>query len=122
MELRVHAQESVGSAVRLWAWRPWPWAWVFSFKAALRRSARLCFCCLAFLGYPKSKTVAAEISAVGRELLFVAGVLIATRHRAEMHDFTPDAQGNRSIFGDMHPADRVAHEPPRTPYSSLVIS
>jgi hypothetical protein len=62
-----------------------------------------------FSGLPEIKKLAAQISAVGRELLFVAGVLIAAGHRAEMHDFAPNAQRNCSIFRDMHPANGIAH-------------
>jgi hypothetical protein len=57
---------------------------------------------------------------MGGELLLVSRVLIAARSRAKVQDLAPGTQRNRSLFRDVHPADRIADQPPRTDGRLLV--
>jgi hypothetical protein len=68
---------------------------------------------LLFQVYQKIQRISASISPMGRELLFVARILIATCRGAKMHQLTFDLQRNRSFFRNVHTADWIAHEPSR---------
>jgi hypothetical protein len=57
---------------------------------------------------------------MGRELLGIARVLIAARHRAEVHYLAFHAQRNRTFFGDVYSADRVANQPSGTDRGLMV--
>jgi hypothetical protein len=49
-------------------------------------------------------------STVGRKLSLADRILVPARHGAEMHEFAPDLQRDRSPLGDVHTTDRVAHQ------------
>jgi hypothetical protein len=42
------------------------------------------------------------------EPLFISRILIAAGRRAKVHKLAPGAQRNRSLFSDVHSADRIA--------------
>jgi hypothetical protein len=58
--------------------------------------------------------IAGGTSAIGSDFLYGGHVLIAACLRAKVHYFASDTQRNRSLFRDMHSANRIAHQPPRT--------
>jgi len=57
---------------------------------------------------------------MGGDVLLISRILIAARRRAKVQDLTPGTQRNRSLFRDVHPADRIADQPPRTDRMRLV--
>jgi len=54
------------------------------------------------------------------KLLLVSCILIAAGRRAKVQDLAPGRQRNRSLFRDVHAADRIADQPPRTDRMLLV--